>query len=359
MSVGLDADEERGFPGARRFGTFDYGGMTSLTHVERTVSWSVPPALLAAVLACFFLPFLTLSVRGCDAGSSGSDTFRHRTVTGTDLVAGRVTAPAAVGFPEAKASMDSLMLRGRRMAVLAVVLTAAGLAVCVGGRRSRRAALWIVSLSTAALCLVPGSLSGGWRGLQPADPEQLQPYEMIDAYPAVGWTLAAIASVAATCLIAWLLARPAALPRPPAGRRAIAACIDILLVSVAAGIAGRVLHVVVGDAGISYVLGWLAVGAVYWILFEGLSGHATVGKRCCDLAVIGADGSRIGAPRAAVRFAGRAVWGVVFVAAFWFDSFMWPGFCLWLAAAVFALWGPGGRAPHDLLAGTAVTVVRR
>jgi uncharacterized RDD family membrane protein YckC len=333
--------------------------MTSRTQVERTVSWSAPPALLVVVLACFFLPFLTLSVRGCDASGSGSDTFRHRTVTGTDLVAGRVTAPAAVGFPDAKASMDSLMVRGRRMAVLAVVLTAAGLAVCIGGRRFRRAALWIVSLSTAALSLVPGSLSGGWRGPEPADPRQIQPYETIDAVPAAGWTLAAVASVAAACLIAWLLARPAAVPRPPARSRALAASVDILLVSVAAFIPGQVARVVVRDADISYVLGWLAAGAAYWALFEGLSGHATVGKRCCDLAVIGADGSRVGAARAAVRFAVRAVWGVVFVAAFWFDSFMWPAFCLWLAAAAFALWGPGGRAPHDLLAGTAVTTVRR
>lgn len=333
--------------------------MTSQTQVERTVSWSVPPALLVVVLACFFLPFLTLSVRGCDAGSSGSDTFRHRTVTGTDLVAGRVTAPAAVGFPDAKASMDSLMLRGRRMALLAVVLTAAGLAVCIGGCRFRRAALWIVSLSTAALCLVPGSLSGGWRGLEPADPQQIQPYETIRADPAAGWTVAAVASVAAACLIAWLLARPAGLPRPPARSRALAACIDIGIVSIAAFIPGQVVHVVVRDVGVSYLLGWLAVGAVYWILYEGLSGHATGGKRACDLAVIGADGSRVGAARAAVRFAGRAVWGVVFVAAFWFDSFVWPAFCLWLAAAAFALWGPGGRAPHDLLAGTAVTTVRR
>ena len=72
----------------------------------------------------------------------------------------------------------------------------------------------------------------------------------------------------------------------------------------------------------------------------------------------GADGSEVGVARAAVRFAGRAVWGVVFVAAFWFDSYVWPGFCLWLAAAAFALWGPGGRAPHDVLAGTVVTTAR-
>ena len=85
-------------------------------------------------------------------------------MTGTDLLAGRATAPAAVGFPDAKASMDSAMLRGRRMALLAVALTAAGLAACIGGRRFRRAALWIVSLSTAALCLVPGSLGGSWMG---------------------------------------------------------------------------------------------------------------------------------------------------------------------------------------------------
>jgi hypothetical protein len=333
--------------------------MTSQTQFERTVSWSAPPALLVVVLACFFLPFVTLSVRGCNADSSGSDTFRHRTVTGTDLVAGRATAPAAVGFPEAKASMDGLMLRGRSTALLAVALTTAGLAACVGGRRSRRVALGIVSLSTAVLCLLPGSLSGGWRGPEPADPSQLQAYETIDAVPAGGWTLAAIASVAAACVLAGLLARPAALPRPPAPRRALAACIDILVVSFAAAIAGPVVHIVVRNPGISYLLAWLAVGAVYWILFDGLSGHATVGKRCCDLAVVGAAGSRVGAARAAVRFAGRAVWGAVFVAAFWFDSFIWPGLCMWLAAAGFALWGPGGRAPHDLLAGTAVTVVRR
>jgi len=102
-----------------------------------------------------------------------------------------------------------------------------------------------------------------------------------------------------------------------------------------------------------------AVGAVYWVLFEGLSGHATVGKRCCDLAVIGADGSGVGTARAAVRFAGRVVWGVVFVAALWFDTYTLPGFCMWLAAAAFALWGPGGRAPHDVLAGTTVAAVRR
>jgi uncharacterized RDD family membrane protein YckC len=333
--------------------------MTGQTQFERTVSRSVPPALLVVVLACFFLPFLTLSVRGCNADSSGSDTFRHRTVTGTDLVAGRVTAPAAVGFPGAQASMDALMLRGRRTALLAVVLTTAGLAACMGGRRSRRVALWIVSLSTAVLCLLPGGLSGGWKGPEPADPSQLQAYEIIDAVPAGGWTLATIASVAAACVLAVLLARPAALPRPPASRRALAACIDVLLVSVAAAIPGQVVHSVVRDPGISYLLAWLAVGAVYWILFEGLSGHATVGKRCCDLAVVGAPGSRVGAGRAAVRFAARTVWGVVFVAAFWFDSYMWPGLCMWLAAAGFALWGPGGRAPHDLLAGTAVTVVRR
>jgi hypothetical protein len=41
--------------------------MTGRTQLKRTVSWSVPPALLVVVLACFFLPFLTLSVRGCDA----------------------------------------------------------------------------------------------------------------------------------------------------------------------------------------------------------------------------------------------------------------------------------------------------
>jgi len=333
--------------------------MSSQTQFERMVSWSAPPGLLVVVLACFFLPFLTLSVRGCNADSSGSDTFRHHTITGTDLVAGRVAAPAAVGFPEAKASMDALMLRGRRTALLAVAFTAAGLAACMGGRRSRRAALWIVSLSTAVLCLLPGSLDGGWRGPEPADPSQLQAYETVEAVPAGGWTLAAVASVAAACLLAWLVARPAALPRPPAPKRALAACIDILVVSFAAAIPGPVIHIVVRDPGVSYLLAWLAVGAVYWILFEGLSGHATVGKRCCDLAVVVAAGSRVGTARAAARFAGRAVWGVVFVAAFWFDSFVWPGLCMWLAAAGFALWGPGGRAPHDLLSGTAVTVVRR
>jgi uncharacterized RDD family membrane protein YckC len=103
----------------------------------------------------------------------------------------------------------------------------------------------------------------------------------------------------------------------------------------------------------------MVVGTVYWILFEGLSGHATVGKRCCDLTVTRADGSRVGAAQAAVRFAGRAVWAVVFIAGFWFDSYTWPGFGMWVAAAAFALWGPGGRAPHDVLAGTAVTAVQR
>ena len=72
----------------------------------------------------------------------------------------------------------------------------------------------------------------------------------------------------------------------------------------------------------------------------------------------GADGSEVGVAQAAVRFAGRAVWGVVFVATLWFDSYVWPGLCLWLAAAAFALW-PGGRAPHDVLAGTVVTTARR
>ena len=331
--------------------------MTSPTQFERTATWSIPPALLATVLACFVLPFMTLSVRGCDGGSGGSDTHRHRTVTGTDLLAGRATAPAAVGFPGAKAAMDSAMQRGRRTALLAVALTAAGLAACIGGRRLRRPALWIVSLSTAALCLVPGSLGGSWMGPH-VDPDRgNQTYEIMTAEPAGGWTLAAVASVAAACLIVWLLVRPAALPRPPARRRVVAASIDILLVSVAAGIAAPGLRTVIPDAGVSYLLGWLAVGAVYWILFEGLSGHATPGKRCCDLKVIGAGGSRVGIVQAAVRFAGRALWGVVFVAIFWLDSYVWPGLCLWLAAAAFALWGPGGRAPHDVLAGTTVMAV--
>lgn len=334
--------------------------MTSpTTQLERTVSWSVPPALLVAVLACFLLPFLTLSVKGCDGGSGGSDTHRHRTLTGTDLLAGRTTAPAAVGFPDAKAAMDSAMLRGRRMALLAVALTVAGLAACVGGRRFRTAALWIVSLSTAALCLVPGSLGGSWMGPHVDPAKGNQTYEIMSAEPAGGWTLAAVASVAAACLIVWLLVRPAAGPRPPAPSRATAACIDILLVSVAAGIAGRGLQAVVPDTGVSYLLAWLVVGAVYWILCEGLAGHATLGKRCCGLAVTGADGSEVGVAQAAGRFAGRAVWGVVFVATLWFDSYVWPGFCLWLAEAAFALWGPGGRAPHDVLAGTVVTTARR
>jgi hypothetical protein len=51
------------------------------------------------------------------------------------------------------------------------------------------------------------------------------------------------------------------------------------------------------------------------------------------------------------------VWGVVFVAVFWFD-FMWPGFCMWLAAAGVRAVGRRPR-PADLLAGTAVTTVRR
>ena len=140
--------------------------------------------------------------------------FRHRTVTGTDLVAGRVTALSAVGFPEAKASMDSLMLRGRRMAVLAVVLTAAGLAVCVGGRRSRRA-LWIVSLSTAALCLVPGSLSGGWRGLQPADPERLPALRDDRRLPCGRLDAGCDRERGGYMPDRVALARPAALPRPP------------------------------------------------------------------------------------------------------------------------------------------------
>jgi hypothetical protein len=146
---------------------------------------------------------MTLSVKGCDGG--GSDTYRHRTVTGTDLVAGRATAPAAVGFPDAKAVMNSAMLRGRRVALLAVALTTAGLVACIRGRRSRRVTLWIVSLSTATLCLLPGSLYGSWKGPL-VDPSEggNQTYEILHADPAGGWTVAAVASLAAASLIAWL-----------------------------------------------------------------------------------------------------------------------------------------------------------
>ena len=101
---------------------------------------------------------------------------------------------------------------------------------------------------------MPGSLGGSWTGPHVDPMRGNQTYEIMSAEPAGGWTLAAVASVAAACLIVWLLVRPAAVPRPRAASRATAACLDILLVSVAAGIAERGLHAVVRDAGVSYPL---------------------------------------------------------------------------------------------------------
>lgn len=121
-------------------------------------------------------------------------------------------------------------------------------------------------------------------------------------------------------------------PRAGFGRRLLALLVDSILL----GVVSTVLLVVLGDvAGQGLNIG-LAAG--YFIGLEGSPSGQTLGKRALGIRVVDlATGGPVGPGRAAIRYVGRLVSGVVFALGY-----------LWM------LWDDQKQTWHDKMATTVV-----
>lgn len=121
-------------------------------------------------------------------------------------------------------------------------------------------------------------------------------------------------------------------PRAGFGQRLLAVLID----SIVLGVVGALLVLVLGDAagqGLNIVL-----GAAYFIALEGSASGQTVGKRAMGIRVIDFDtGGPVGYGRAAIRYIGRFLSGIVFALGY-----------LWM------LWDQQKQTWHDKMATTVV-----
>jgi hypothetical protein len=96
----------------------------------------ISPALFAALVACFFLPFVHVSME------------REATATGFQLVTGDATFSGTYTHAAYEGEVEAAVDRGERPAVIGLVVALAGLALSL--LRGRKAALFALATSAIA-----------------------------------------------------------------------------------------------------------------------------------------------------------------------------------------------------------------
>lgn len=120
------------------------------------------------------------------------------------------------------------------------------------------------------------------------------------------------------------------------GRRLLAALIDTFIIAIGIGVAQVVVGAMPPTLAVVAAVLVIAGLILYWVLQEGGTHQATVGKRCLGLVVAGMDGGRITKQRAFGRYFLKAVTG----------SFLVPYIVIFFTERKQAL--------HDLWGGTVV-----
>ena len=297
-----------------------------------SVGWRRIPAMMAAALsrctlatalACFALPFMTMTgVAGCEGGGDTAPAsysgFQLATFTGPD-------ARALDSGDGSSNVMTKRVLAGLILAPAALLIVA-GLVISLRRPQRRFAVLSLVGLGGATLVL-----ASGWAVLTPPEDGGSA---SVDVTFGRGWQLtAAVLAAGAVPAIIALGVRARGAPGPGyLPRRVCAWLIDALMLLPLTG-----LGLYLG------LMGWLiAVPLACWYSagLESSSGR-TLGKRAMGLVVVGANDEPPELRRASIRFAAKLVGLITLV-----------GFVVPLVA-------PGRRGLADLIAETRIVRARR
>jgi uncharacterized RDD family membrane protein YckC len=238
---------------------------------------------LAATLACFVLPFLTLAgVSGCDGGATTTASY-----TGAQLAT--FSGPSVRTLDEGDGPANVKMTRFMAGTALAsaVITIIGGLAYSLVRPERRFAALTLAGLVGATLVLASVDAV-----LMP--PSMDSSDGSVDVVIEQGMELTAVAMIAASLPALTALMVAARGTRGPGllSRRIGASLLDMLVLLPATAIA------LFGGL----IIGWTGVAIACWY---SVRSAGTVGQRVFELQVVGRDGSPPGTWRMAFRFAAK------------------------------------------------------